>query len=661
MAIDGFGMDDGYKQLGYSKRVREGLATSWIAALVLTLELKKMLISCFPNSTFSTNLTQALDTLQHHTSPTGFNSTITATATALALCRGSLTPSECQTCIADAVVAILRVCPNQTAAAQVWYDYCMVRYSNDDFIGKVNITIASAVYDPAFAPHPDSYVKSVRFLTQNLSSTAAASGKRFALGMTQLLDDQRLYGYFDCTRDISTSDCSSCFSAAMEFINLWCITRRVCWILTPSCNVQFSMDPAHIDWVIAPLILPPGVGGKKSGLKVKISMGVAGAVALIVGVGLVVAFVRAKRKTTPSPSENAEMMMRREGMGRMMPFPFSLDDLIIATNNFSFSNLLGRGGFGTVYKGRLPDGEKIAVKKLANGSVQGLEFFNEVKVLLNMQHRNLVRLLGCCVEGDQRMLIYEYLSNKSLDTILFDKRRSGILDWPKRYNIIVGITRGLLYLHEDSLFRIVHRDIKAGNILLDEQMNPKISDFGLAKLFCDEKSHLTTHQVAGTYGYMAPEYANKGWLSMKSDVFSFGVLMLEIISGRKNHDVQFDSEQQDLLNLTWKLEQEGRLMELVDATMGAFPEEEVSKFMRIGLLCCQECIQERPTVYSILSIISNSSATVPPAGRPGYHSHGQSEAQQPRMAGSDGAPSNQENRRLSVINSITTSLVTQGR
>ncbi|XP_052883606.1 G-type lectin S-receptor-like serine/threonine-protein kinase SD1-1 [Gossypium arboreum] len=207
---------------------------------------------------------------------------------------------------------------------------------------------------------------------------------------------------------------------------------------------------------------------------------------------------------------------------------FDFATIANATNNFSSNNKLGQGGFGHVYKGMLKEGKEIAVKRLSKDSGQGFdEFKNEVTLIVKLQHRNLVKLFGCCLKGDESMLIYEYLPNKSLDNFIFDKTRNKLLNWERRFHIIDGIARGLLYLHHDSRLRIIHRDLKASNILLDNDMNPKISDFGLARMFGGDQIEDKTRRVVGTYGYMSPEYVFYGRFSMKSDVFSFGVLILE--------------------------------------------------------------------------------------------------------------------------------------
>ncbi|XP_075667339.1 G-type lectin S-receptor-like serine/threonine-protein kinase At1g11330 isoform X2 [Castanea sativa] len=245
---------------------------------------------------------------------------------------------------------------------------------------------------------------------------------------------------------------------------------------------------------------------------------------------------------TPFPSDNLNQVQE-------LPL-FNFEMLVRATNDFHLSSKLGQGGFGPVYKGKLSDGQEIAVKRLSRTSAQGLEeFMNEVVVISKLQHRNLVRLLGCCVEGEERMLLYEYMPNKSLDAFLFDPHKERLLDWKKRFNIIEGIGRGLLYLHRDSRLRIIHRDLKASNILLDKELNPKISDFGMARIFGSDEDQANTNRVVGTYGYMSPEYAMEGRFSEKSDVFSFGVLLLEIVSGRRNTSFYNDEQSQSLLGL----------------------------------------------------------------------------------------------------------------
>ncbi|KAM5571188.1 cysteine-rich receptor-like protein kinase 10 [Rosa sericea] len=299
---------------------------------------------------------------------------------------------------------------------------------------------------------------------------------------------------------------------------------------------------------------------------------------------------------------------------------FELQALQIATGFFSEVNKLGHGGFGPVYKGLLPNGVEVAIKKLSLDSRQGVrEFTNEVKLLLRVQHKNLVMLMGCCVQGPEKMLVYEYLPNKSLDYFIFDQSKSASLDWVKRFRIIVGVARGLLYLHEEAPVRIIHRDIKASNILLDEELNPKIADFGLARLFPGEDTHVNTFRISGTHGYMAPEYAMHGYLSVKTDVFSYGVLVLEIVSGRKNHDRQLDREKADLLSYTWMLYEAGKALELVDPALARCNRDEAAMCIQLGLLCCQASIADRPDMNSVHLMFSSDSFTLPRPGKPGLH------------------------------------------
>nr|DAD32128.1 TPA_asm: hypothetical protein HUJ06_010979 [Nelumbo nucifera] len=243
-----------------------------------------------------------------------------------------------------------------------------------------------------------------------------------------------------------------------------------------------------------------------------------------------------------SKEENLEQIAAQEQK------VFSFETLVAATRDFHPDNKLGQGGFGPVYRGKLGDGREIAVKKLSQSSNQGKkEFMNEAKLLARVQHRNVVNLLGYCTHGAEKILVYEYLPRESLDKFIFDAERKKELDWKRRFDIISGVARGLLYLHEDSPSPIIHRDIKASNILLDEKWVPKIADFGMARLFPEDQTHVNT-RVAGTNGYMAPEYLMHGRLSAKADVFSFGVVVLELISGQKNSTFYLDIDCQNLLD-----------------------------------------------------------------------------------------------------------------
>ncbi|KAH7660840.1 S-receptor-like serine/threonine-protein kinase protein [Dioscorea alata] len=293
--------------------------------------------------------------------------------------------------------------------------------------------------------------------------------------------------------------------------------------------------------------------------------------------------------------------------------------LMVATHNFATTNILGKGGFGLVYKGKLPEGHEIAIKRLSRNSTQGIdEFENEVTFIAKLQHRNLVRLLGYCIKGDEKILVYEYMPNGSLDAFLFGKEKGDCLDWQTRFHIIEGIARGLLYLHQDSRLRIIHRDLKASNILLDIEMNPKISDFGLARNFGDCETMIKTRKVVGTYGYMAPEYTLDGVFSMKSDVFSFGVLILEIISGQRNR-ILLSNPHLYLLGKAWRLWNEGKVLDLLDPLIGnSFSVTQVMRCINIGLLCVQEKPEDRPIMSSVVIMLGNDDAPLLEPKEPGF-------------------------------------------
>ncbi|XP_075648541.1 G-type lectin S-receptor-like serine/threonine-protein kinase RKS1 isoform X2 [Castanea sativa] len=286
---------------------------------------------------------------------------------------------------------------------------------------------------------------------------------------------------------------------------------------------------------------------------------------------------------------------------------FDLRTIIAATDNFSIANKLGQGGFGPVYKGLLRNGMVIAVKRLSKCSGQGIEQFKtEVALIAKLQHRNLVRILGYCIHKKEKMLIYEYLSNKSLDSFIFDETKRTCLDWGKRFEIICGIARGILYLHQDSRLRIIHRDLKASNVLLDNALNPKISDFGMARIVGGDQIEANTNRVVGTYGYMSPEYAMQGLFSIKSDVYSFGVLLLEIITGKKNSTYHHDGPSSNLIGHVWDLWREDNSMKMVDPLLDeAYPADEVSRCIQIGLLCVQEHAIDRPTMSTVVFMLGN--------------------------------------------------------
>ncbi|XP_010057699.2 G-type lectin S-receptor-like serine/threonine-protein kinase At4g27290 [Eucalyptus grandis] len=346
---------------------------------------------------------------------------------------------------------------------------------------------------------------------------------------------------------------------------------------------------------------------------------VVAAVAALLSLAILLLLCFWRRRTEKRLGKISEVQARSED-NLELPI-LDLEDITRATNSFSSLNKIGEGGFGPVYKGLTSDGVQIAVKRLSQNSRQGCdEFKNEVLLIARLQHRNLVKLLGCCIDGEERMLVYEYMPNGSLDSLIFGNRGGNSLVWRWRFDIIVGVARGLLYLHRDSRLRIIHRDLKASNVLLDSEMNPKISDFGMARAFRRDQLLEKTKRVAGTYGYMSPEYAIDGIFSTKSDVFSFGVLVLEIISGRRNREFHHHDHNFNLLGHAWKLWLQGKAIELIDRQMeDSFPLSEVIRCIQIGLLCVQQSPDQRPTMSSVLLMLDSESASLPQPKQPGFY------------------------------------------
>lgn len=285
---------------------------------------------------------------------------------------------------------------------------------------------------------------------------------------------------------------------------------------------------------------------------------------------------------------------------------FSYKQLRIATDDFSTVNKIGEGGFGSVYKGRLKSGKMAAIKVLSSESKQGVrEFLTEIKVISDVDHENLVKLYGCCIEDDHRILVYNYLENNSLAQTLLGGGHSSIqFSWRTRTKISIGVAKGLAYLHEQVKPHIIHRDIKASNILLDKDLTPKISDFGLAKLIPPNATHVST-RVAGTIGYLAPEYAIRGQATRKSDVYSYGVLLIEIVTGRCNTNSRLPIDEQYLLERAWQLYERKELVLLVDTSLdGDFDAEQACRFLKIGLLCTQDSLKLRPSMSTILKMLT---------------------------------------------------------
>ncbi|CAB79282.1 serine/threonine kinase [Arabidopsis thaliana] len=464
------------------------------------------------NSTYSTNLKtllSSLSSLNASSYSTGFQTATAGQApdrvTGLFLCRVDVSSEVCRSCVTFAVNETLTRCPKDKEGV-FYYEQCLLRYSNRNIVATLN-TDGGMFMQSARNPlsvKQDQF-RDLVLTPMNLAAVEAArSFKKWAVRKIDLNASQSLYGMVRCTPDLREQDCLDCLKIGINQVTYDKIGGR---ILLPSCASRYDNYAFYNESNVG---TPQDSSPRPA-----------------------VFSVRAKNKRTLNEKEPVAEDGNDITTAGSLQFDFKAIEA--ATNCFLPINKLGQGGFGEVYKGTLSSGLQVAVKRLSKTSGQGeKEFENEVVVVAKLQHRNLVKLLGYCLEGEEKILVYEFVPNKSLDHFLFDSTMKMKLDWTRRYKIIGGIARGILYLHQDSRLTIIHRDLKAGNILLDDDMNPKIADFGMARIFGMDQTEAMTRRVVGTYGYMSPEYAMYGQFSMKSDVYSFGVLVLEIISGMKN-------------------------------------------------------------------------------------------------------------------------------
>ncbi|WVZ50668.1 hypothetical protein U9M48_001900 [Paspalum notatum var. saurae] len=441
-----------------------------------------------------------------------------------------------------------------------------------------------------------------------------------------------LYSMAQCVPALTHRDCSSCLQVISFMATDNLAGRQGGRLLALWCNLRydtvhfFSGDPMVT--IVSPVkdVVPPS-SGPVTGRKLKRHI-IKVLVPLLASiVGLLISFMLIRQRRIKGRSQDrAKMNLKEDDItvwgleGRSSGFMvYDFSQILDATANFSEANKLGQGGFGSVYKGQFPDGLEIAVKRLASHSGQGFtQFKNEVQLIAKLQHTNLVRLLGCCSQEEEKILIYEYLPNKSLDFFIFDETRRSLLYWNRRLTIIEGIAQGLLYLHKHSRLRVIHRDLKASNILLDYEMNPKISDFGLARIFSANDIEVNTERIVGT-GYMAPEYASEGLFSIKSDVFSFGVLTLEIISGKRSSGLYRYGDFVNLLGHAWQLWKDGRWLQIVDVSLGADGHAlEIMRCINVTLLCVQENAADRPNMSDVVAMLSSESMTLPEPKHPAY-------------------------------------------
>ncbi|CAO2187600.1 unnamed protein product [Urochloa humidicola] len=410
----------------------------------------------------------------------------------------------------------------------------------------------------------------------NGSNTVSSPAPMFATGAA-VFDtagpNGTMYGLLQGMRDRTPAECDKCLQDSVQQLTTCCYGHRGGVVLAYNCYLRMEVYPYYNLALDGPPLLPPAITRGKRASFVKYN---------------------SSSKQDSGYVEPAEQL--------------NLAVLRDATNNFSEENKLGEGGFGEVFKGTLPDGQEVAVKRLSQNSSQGFqELKNELVLAAKLKHRNLVQLLGVSLQ-EEKLVIYEYMPNKSLDTFLSDPVRRQQLDWNKRFDIICGIARGLLYLHEESRLKVIHRDLKPSNVLLDADMNPKISDFGIARAFSLDQSRDITRRPVGTLGYMSPEYAYWGHVSTKSDIFSFGVIVLELVTGLRNNSAYDDtSDSVSVLSHVWDKWRAGLMVDVVDPSLAEsrYSESEVVNCIEIGLLCVQENPADRPDASAVVLMLSS--------------------------------------------------------
>lgn len=511
---------------------------------------------------------------------------------AMVQCRDYLSVADCVSCF-DAAVSQIRNC-SAANGARVIYDGCFLRYESSSFYDQGTLPGNVGVCGNRTVSQATAFDTAVQGLLTDLKIATPKIIGFFAATKSEVVGGSAtVYAVSQCAETISESTCQDCLTVAYANIQS-CPPNADGRAVDAGCFLRYSDTAFFPDNQTTNI--NPFLGGGGSSKKNAIIGGVVGGGGGLLLILAIILWYQLSRKSKLVRRGNILGASKLQG-----PVIYSYKDLKSATKKFSEENKLGEGGFSDVYKGTLKNGNIIAVKKLALSSSRAkADFESEVKLISNVHHRNLIRLLGCSNKGPELLLVYEYMANGSLDRFLYGERR-GALNWKQRFEIIFGTARGLAYLHEQFHVCIIHRDIKSSNILLDDDFQPKIADFGLARLLPEDQSHLST-RFAGTLGYTAPEYAIHGQLSEKVDTYSFGVVVLEIISGRKCNEMKVESTE-FLLEQAWKLYEDDMHLKLVDESMNEYREEEVKKVIEIALMCTQSPVSVRPTMSEVVVLL----------------------------------------------------------
>ncbi|KAI6694861.1 hypothetical protein NL676_022571 [Syzygium grande] len=529
----------------------------------------------------------------------------------LSQCYGDLSLLDCVLCYAEARSLLPQCYPNN--GGRIYLDGCFMRAQNysffEEYTGAEDTEVCGNVTqkDTVFQNSARQAVASA--VTRAPKNNGYARAEVAVPGTA----NESAYVLANCWRTLNATSCRLCLeNASMSMLG--CLPWSEGRALYTGCFMRYS-DTNFLN-------NQPGKGSNR-GTIIVITVSVVSAL-VVLAVGITIAYFVWKHKYIQKKRKGSNHAEKFVKILHDSSLNFKYSTLEKATGSFDSANKLGQGGFGTVYKGVLPDGREIAVKRLFfNNRHRAADFYNEVNIISSVEHKNLVRLLGCSCSGPESLLVYEFLPNKSLDRFIFDQNRGKALNWEKRVDIMVGTTEGLVYLHENSNIKIIHRDIKASNILLDSKLRAKIADFGLARSFQEDKSHIST-AIAGTLGYMAPEYLAHGQLTEKADVYSYGVLLLETVTGRQNNRSKNLEYSDSLITIAWNHFQANRAEELFDPNLmlhnyhNSNIKNEVLRVIHIGLLCTQEAPSLRPTMSKALQMLTKKDEELPPPTNPPF-------------------------------------------
>ncbi|KAM7484213.1 hypothetical protein LguiA_000222 [Lonicera macranthoides] len=511
-------------------------------------------------------------------------------------CMRDLSTNDCNLCFARCKTQILRCLPFQRLirGGRLFFDGCYLRYDDymffNESLSPVDRTVCST---NDFVGNQSLFRANVVELVRNLTVEGQRNDGFFVGSVSR--ENLTVYGLAQCWEFVNGSACVRCLENSLSRIAS-CPPKEEGRVLNSGCYLRYSTQKFYNN-------SDPDTTGRGNGRgnrRAIILAATSSSVAFVLFVATALFFVRKKFEKQRREKKQLGALLATVNKSKLN---FSYETLERATNYFHDTNKLGQGGSGSVYKGTLPDGKIVAIKRLLFNTRQWVDhFFNEVNLISDIHHKNLVKLLGCSITGPESLLVYEYVQNQSLHDHLFGKKNGNQpLTWEVRHKIILGTAEGLAYLHEESEFRIIHRDIKLSNVLLDDDFTPKIADFGLARLFPENKTHIST-AIAGTLGYMAPEYVVRGKLTEKADVYSFGVLLIEVICGRRNN--AFSESPFSILQTVWNLYGTGRLIEAVDPKLeGNFQENEASSLLQIGLLCAQASAELRPSMSNVVKML----------------------------------------------------------